>query len=43
MDFTTLDDPDKMQQQIQANYDHIKQEIREVIDNEIKRINRHQN
>jgi len=38
MDFTTPDSSDNMQQQIQANYDRIKQEVREIVDAEITRI-----
>lgn len=38
MDFTTLDGSDNMQQQIQLNYDRIKQEVREIVDAEITRI-----
>lgn len=38
MDFTTSDGSDTMQQQIQFNYDRIKQEVREIVDAEITRI-----
>lgn len=38
MDFTTPGGSDTMRQQIQLNYDRIKQEVREIVDAEITRI-----
>ena len=35
MDFTTPDGSDNMQQQNQANYDRIKQDVKEIVDAEI--------
>ncbi|CDN30490.1 Putative mobilization protein [Mucinivorans hirudinis] len=43
MDFTTPDGSDTMQQQIQLNYNRIKQEVREIVDAEITRIKADEN
>ena len=38
IDFTDKDGNDRMQEEIQANYDRIRQEVRQIVENEITRI-----
>src|SRR3712207_9199522 len=37
-DFTDKDGNDRMQEEIQANYDRIRQEVRQIVEDEITRI-----
>ena len=38
IDFTDKDGNDRMQEEIQANYDRIRQEVRQIVEDEITRI-----
>lgn len=38
IDFTDKDGNDQMQEEIQANYDRIRQEVRQIVEDEITRI-----
>ena len=38
IDFTDKDGHDRMQEEIQANYDRIRQEVRQIVEDEITRI-----
>ena len=38
IDFTDMDGNDRMQEEIQANYDRIRQEVRQIVEDEITRI-----
>ena len=38
IDFTDKDGNDRMQEEIQANYEHIRQEVRQIVEDEITRI-----
>ena len=38
IDFTDKDGNDRMQEEIQANYDRIRQEVKQIVENEITRI-----